>query len=781
MTPRALDGQTVALPGTRWRLWRDACIRSAGFPARRVLSLCDPGLARAADAGWHPGAGGQATNAAAGYAAAYQAATARLPGLMAGLAAEPLFREAVTWQNPGMVENWFDRLAPDAPRDRKGRKRELSITTYLQRYGLKNDTIGFFGPVGWAWLSDDEDTVVQPGDRLLAERSTYFEVWAIDQVATVIAQHDGVAGWLRPRRDRSSLLAGNRLHRPLHKPAVLSPAQLTMLSRCDGRRTVTELVADSGPGGAAVLASLRDLGAVRAELAVPVQARPERALRWQIEQVPDAAVRDAALRPLNEITDARDAVATAAGNPDKLLPAMAELARVFERITGRQATRRPGGAYAGRTLVYEDTVRDVRVRLGPSVTGALAQPLGLVLDSACWLAGEVAERYRALFGALFDRECRRAKTDRVPLSRLILMATPDLLTPSSRSLTEITTQVLAEFQQRWQALLEIPAGPVTRHHVRSADLAGRAAALFPARPPAWSGAAQHSPDVMIAAASADALRRGDFALVLGELHVAINTLEARVFVEQHPDPARLLAAAGADHSGRVVTMPRKDSPFVTSRTCPPTALPSPAFTYVSGGNDAFEPPAGAAVLPAAGLLVSRDGADLVVTCAASGARLTFFEAIGDVMTSVVGSAFRPIGPAPHQPRITIDRLVLARESWTFAMADAAWAFAKDEAQRYAQARRWRQLHRLPEEVFYKVPTEDKPFAADFRSLTLVNLLAKNVRQAKEAGFASFGVSEMLPDTGQLWLPDAAGERYTCEFRFVATSTGAAPDLAAAHA
>jgi hypothetical protein len=622
---------------------------------------------------------------------------------------------------------------------------------------------------------------VQPGEQLLAERSTYFEVWAIDQVATVIAQQDGVAGWLRPRRDRSTLLARDRLHRPLRKPAVLSPAQLAMLGRCDGRRTVTELVAGAGPDGAAVLASLRDLGAVRAELAVPVQARPEQALRSQIEQIPDAAVRDAALRPLNEITDARDAVATAAGNPDKLLPAMAELARVFERITGSQATRRPGGAYAGRTLVYEDTVRDVQVQLGPSVTGALARPLGLVLDSASWLAGEVAERYRALFSALFDRECRRARTDRVPLSRLILMATPDLLTPSSRALTEITTQVLAEFQQRWQALLEIPPGPLARHHVRSADLAGRAAALFPARPPAWSAAAQHSPDLMIAAASADALRRGDFDLVLGELHVAINTLEARVFVEQHPDPARLLAAAGADHSGRVVTIPRKDSPFVTSRTCPPTALPSPAFTYVCAGDDALEPPAGAAVLPAAGLLVSRDGADLVVTCAASGARLAFIEAIGDVMTSMVGSAFRPIGPAPHQPRITIDRLVLAREAWTFAMADAAWAFAKDEAQRYAQARRWRQQHGLPEAVFYKVPTEDKPFAADFRSLTLVNLLAKNVRQAKEAGFASFGVSEMLPGAGQLWLPDAAGERYTCELRFVATSTGAAPDRAATHA
>ena len=99
--------------------------------------------------------------------------------------------------------------------------------------------------------------------------------------------------------------------------------------------------------------------------------------------------------------------------------------------------------------------------------------------------------------------------------------------------------------------------------------------------------------------------------------------------------------------------------------------------------------------------------------------------------------------------------------------DCGWAFVKDERQRYFRARRWRSSHALPERMFLRVPVEDKPVAADFRSLVLVNLFAKLMRQTKAAGFAQFTVSEMLPDLGQLWLRDNAGRSYSSELRMVA--------------
>ena len=122
----------------------------------------------------------------------------------------------------------------------------------------------------------------------------------------------------------------------------------------------------------------------------------------------------------------------------------------------------------------------------------------------------------------------------------------------------------------------------------------------------------------------------------------------------------------------------------------------------------------------------------------------------------------------RQPRVTIDRLVLSRESWRLPVSEAGWAFAKDESARYLQARRWRAEHGLPERGFVSVPVEDKPTALDFSSLALVNLLARLIRRTAEADPAgSVRIAELLPDLDQLWLPDAEGERYSCELRIVA--------------
>jgi hypothetical protein len=172
-------------------------------------------------------------------------------------------------------------------------------------------------------------------------------------------------------------------------------------------------------------------------------------------------------------------------------------------------------------------------------------------------------------------------------------------------------------------------------------------------------------------------------------------------------------------------------------------------------------------MPGAAMTVTRRGGDLVVQVAPSGAELDFFQVIADAMYEVVVDAFQPAAPAAHRPRITIDRFVLSREQWTFPVADSGWAFAKDEQDRFCLARRWRQDHGLPERVFYRVPVELKPTAADFRSIVLVNLFAKHIRQTQAAGHDQYTVTEMLPDLDQLWLTDRQGRRYSSELRIIA--------------
>jgi hypothetical protein len=735
-----------------------------------VLALCDAPLAHSADLAGADLAGADLAGAdpasRRAYDSAYADAVKRLSGAVAGTFADSGFREALTWQNPGLAQLLQD-VGVGGSRRSQDRQRELTIASYLQRYCLKNDTIGFFGPVGWASADPGTDgLVVVPGERLIGRRSTYFEVWAVDKVAEVVAAQGRVLGWLRPWRPRSTFVAGNLLYRPHRKPVALTEDELRVLKVCDGSRTISEVVDSAGPPDArGLLARLADLGALRLDLEGPVDARPERLLRDQLEQIADPRARAAALAPVDRLIKARDAVAATDGDPAGLQRALADLAETFEDVTGAAASRRAGANYAGRTLVYQDAVRDVRVELGQAVADALVAPLGLVLDSARWLVNEITDKYRVLFADLVDRESARAGGGPVPLPRLLTMAAPYLYLQGSRG--ELAMAGVAELQQRWQQVLG-PWQSAGRHQVSAEEIAARAAECFPGRPVTWSGARQHSPDIMIAAASPEEVERGNFLLVLGEIHLATNTIGQRLFVEQHPDPARLIAAEQADRgAGRIVLLHAKDHPNVTSRTSPPSAVLGPGLTYWSSAIvDSLDPPEPDPVLPGAAMSVIRRGDDLVVKLTPSGAELDFFEVIGDLMSGVVVDALQPVPHAAHRPRITIDRLVLSREQWVFPVADAAWAFVKNEQERYRLARRWRQDHDLPDRVFYRVPVELKPTAADFSSIVLVNLFARHIRRTEAAGHTEFTVTEMLPDLDQLWLTDREGQRYSSELRFV---------------
>jgi hypothetical protein len=610
---------------------------------------------------------------------------------------------------------------------------------------------------------------VTPGDQLISRRTTYFEVWAIDKVAAAIARQGRALGWLRPRRTRSVYLAGNVLHRPHRPPVTLTDAEVQILQACDGSRTISQVLDLAGsPEARAVLTRLAELGALRLDLEGPADAWPERLLRDKLELIADPAARAAALEPVDQMIKARDAVAATDGDPEGLRRAMAALTETFEQVTGSPATRRAGENYAGRTLVYQDAVRDVRVELGQAVTRALAAPLGLVLDSARWLVNDITNRYRGYFAELLDRESARAGGGPVPLQRLLTRASPYLHSRGSEGVGELAAASVAELQRRWQQVLGPPQSP-SRHQVSADTIAAKVAECFPARPVAWSAARQHSPDIMIAAASPAEVERGNFLLVLGEIHLASNTLDGRLWVEQHPDPARLIAAEQADRGPRrIVLIQGKEHPNVTSRVSPPSAVVGPGQLYWSAAiTDSFDPPESDTVMSAAAMTVTRRGEDLVVQLAPSGTELDFFEVIGDIMVEFVIDMFQSATPAAHRPRITIDQFVLSRERWEFPVADSAWAFAKDEQERYRLARRWRQDHQLPERVFYRVPVELKPTAADFRSIVLVNLLAKHIRQTRAAGHTQYTVTEMLPDIGQLWLTDREGRRYSSELRFIA--------------
>lgn len=776
--------ERVRLGGSAWSIWPDVAVRGAGFPARLVLALCDPELAAAADAASDAGD--------ARYQDAYAAGVERLSAAVRATAADPRFREAIAWQNPALIPTCLDKVLGGEPRNKRGRDHQQAVVSYLQRYTMKNETIGFFGPVGWARADRRQPTLsVRPGAELLSRRATYFESWGIDVLGAAIAELPGVSEWLRPRRDTALVLAGRTVRYPNGATLELSPLQARLFASADGSLTVRDLLGEAADEQDALvqLHELDRLGLITLAPTGPIDAWPERALAAQLNLIGDQRVRDAALQPLAELVAARDAVAAASGSAEDVLSALEALRELFVRHTGQAGTRRSGSSYAGRTLVYQDAVRDVRIEVGAAVLDALGEPLALVLDSARWLLQQIAGRYRELFAQLYQAETSRSEEPGLPLVRLLELAAPALYA-AGRGLPEPIELAVREFQQRWRDVLDTPEQPDTpeqldtpeqpatpegtsRVQVSCAGIAARAAAAFPAGDePIWSTAIHSSPDVMLAATGPEAVAAGDFLLVLGELHMSVNTLEGRLFLEQHPDRNRLLAWVEADHAstGRIYAIPPKNSLVVSSRGSPPSALLSPDWTYWSRseGVDSAWPPA--PVLPAADLVVTESAAGLVVRSRSTGARYDLLEMFSDFLSGAVINAFRPVTGDGHQPRVTIDRLVLSRESWRLPAAEAGWAFEVDESARYLQARQWRLRHGLPERGFVSVPVEDKPTAIDFGSLALVTLLSKLIRRTAQADPAgSVRITEQLPNLDQLWLLDAAGERYSCEFRMVAVA------------
>lgn len=744
--------RAVRLGDTDWRLWPVGVLRSAGFPASLATLGSDPALADAALAASAPDDDT--------YRAAYEEATRRHLDAVQRAAALPLLREAVAWQNPSLIASCLEPLGRATRRNSSVKKKGRTVTSYLQRYTLKNDSISFFGPIAWFGLDSAGPALeVIPGDDVVRSRSTHFETWAIDAVAAALGALVPDPSLLPVWRSLGSVLDGDVLRRPNGMTVTLSDDERQAWAAADGTKSAADV------GRPAAVERLGQLGVLRVGFSVQVDAWPERELRAQVQALGDLSVRDRLTGLLDEICRLKEAVGEARDNAT-LREANAALEAAFVDLTGRAASRRAGQTYAGRTLVYQEATRDVDVRVGAEVLDTLASPLDVLLQAADWLVAEIAQRYRTFVAEWVERECARAGRDSLPFCYVIARLTPEL-TETGGGLPRIITEVIAELQDRWSRVL--PLDPAERRiTVRAADLAEACRREFPSNelPPGFGTC--HSPDFIIDAPSVRAVAEGAFRIVLGELHVGVNSIESRAFVEQHPCRQTLVALAERTAAGtRTVSIPPKSSPFVTSRGAPPTAMTSPQFRYFAWYDEESPLRPAGRHLPGGELVIRSRGGKPVVESVVDGARYDVVDLLSDALTAITVNAFQFLPPLPHTPRIMVDDVVVARERWTVDVADAQWAFLNDEAARFWAAQRWRRAHGLPVRVFAKTPLETKPFAVDLANLSCVASLASALGAVARSGRTSVILTEQLPELGEYWLTDRQGKGYTSEMRVVA--------------
>lgn len=694
------------------------------------------------------------------------------------IAAWPRFREAVTWQNRKAVRNALNILLQTpldgTPLNSKSRQSEELVASYLQRYCMKNDTIGFFGPVGWACFSPSgEALTVRPAQDFLAARTVYFEAWPIEALAKAIARDRNVYPWLVPIRMPFIRIEGSILHHPIYGAMRIPTDQAAILRSCEGTQTAKQIAGVLLNNGTVrsetqfykILGDLASRGFVSWEFNIPFNAHPEKALKKALQRIEDVPLRSRTLEMLHELEAARELIAAAAGDPEELDRAFEDIEQTFTKLTALSATREEGKVYAGRTIVYEDCRRNVDVQFGPEFLRALAQPLSLLLTSARWLTWELAAIYRKKFKEIYQNCVDKTGSQTVDAAVFFQEIRPFLLDDNG----SLSQPLKKEFQEKWERILRIDtidpkAGPV---HYSSEDLKREVPAEFDAPRAGWRSARHHSPDIMIAASSEEAVQRGDYLITMGEMHVAGNTLSSGLFVNQHPFPDDLVRAMEEDLGGpNAIPLPQKHVPEFLGRLAQGLMSPNDfRFEYGKDGLIADR----AQALPIASLLIEEHNGTL--TARTRDRRLSFelLDLVGGIFHMMIVDSFRLVGSRRHVPRISIDRLVIKRESWKFPVTEAAFARQKDAAERFVATRRWAQLHGIPRFVFFKVDVERKPAYLDLESPTLVDIFCKMVRRTQDAnlGGATIDVSEMLPAPDQAWLPDADGNRYTSELRIVA--------------
>ncbi|MGH3159553.1 MAG: lantibiotic dehydratase [Streptosporangiaceae bacterium] len=280
-----------------WGIWPQVAVRSAGLPAEMVAQFAVPGLD--ADTAVPAEQVREVTKAA-----------------VRSALVDNRFLVALCWQNPAVVTTWAARLAADAREGRpilasRRNERERVVSRYVQRYCMKNESIGFFGPVAWARFTDEAEELRYAGDLGLRSLSVSLETWAVAALADAWRRDPEVFAQLPIRLNPAVSAADGQVIRPRHSAADLPGLDRELVAMLSPGATCGALVnqvANATGADKKTLASrlmeLSRTGVLQIGFSVPFCEHPEQHLRRQLDGLPCGEVRSGLLGCLDRVTSA---------------------------------------------------------------------------------------------------------------------------------------------------------------------------------------------------------------------------------------------------------------------------------------------------------------------------------------------------------------------------------------------------------------------------------------------------------------------------------------------
>lgn len=651
----------------------------------------------------------------------------RLEAVLRCTAAAPDLQEAVFLNSPDALTG-IRRFAGG----QKSAPLRRLVIRYLQRFCVKVETGGFYGPINYGQFAPDLPDPVRldaRGDGRAGQRRTLLSYWTAQQIASEWAGDERLTGLLR-------------LYRAARGDAGSGPApDRALLELATGEHTLESVAAQLDLPLASLHAAALDAqsrGWLRIGIRVPATAGdPLAALRGLIE--------DSALAVRSGLPGQLDRVGRLLSDfeqadlvgRERLL---ADGSKLIAGLTGAQPSRGAGSFYADRFWYTDEAIGNLgQVTFGQPFAAELASALAPALDI---LASD----------AVAEREAQHEDV------RQLLASAGGVV--GAEQLTDLPDPGPADGPGAWAG---VPPGKTSELKLTVDDV--RDLALIRDDLDEWPLFC--APDLMLVARDSAQLGDADWQVVLSEAHHICPPTQLP-FVTFDPEPARVRAEIWADCQ----SLARAARPVLQG-----IDRQNKVRDYTPAGHSvlwlnwqASEPRTDSVRIGDCRVVVGPDGRPALQD--SDGGQLALFPEYEDAYPDVrmlravalPGMDKRPVrlSASAMTPRITIGRMVYQRQRWDLTADDLPERqVPAGSFEEYLTVWRWKTAWKMPDQTFARIPGEEKPVFLDFCSPLSVDAFLRAT-----AGCDRLGLDEMLPGFDELWL-EVAGERYCCELRLTA--------------
>ncbi|MDX7986305.1 lantibiotic dehydratase [Xenorhabdus sp. 12] len=642
----------------------------------------------------------------------------------------------------------------NAPNDSRKKQKIRLGWNYAQRFCTKNDTCSFFGPIAWGRFADQQTALAHVDwaeGPWLAQRETFFESWVMQRLAAQINAQCPEPACLPLTLNPGCYLHGDVLHYPLNKSRRLTGSVLNVLSAlAKGKSNEIQLRAklDSNPGP--VLEHLITAGII--QRGFQLSPRDPDALTTLLQAMHEATLPAYFIAQWSACFQRLEAQRKiyASGNLQRRQQALTALNQALSEA-GVSLARESGKMYVGRYPVYEDCACASTVTFNRTLQKELETDFAPLMALYQWLTRATGVLLHQAWLEVY--QANLSSTHEQDSSLLSFLHT---LQPRQKEIQQqVCEQIRVMLDNAWQPLLS--SLHTNELHLSTEQVAQVLTALNQQCPAAADfsvfGNDFHSPDFMLAAASQEALNRGEYLVVLGETHPGVHTLSQPIAAPFCPFTTEIEQAVNALFGRKRIILADSPDNYQRSHIDWPLVPHYAQLILPTGGGSVPEErcyPVGRARLHCkAGRLTVEDldgvfQEDLLCVNSTALHQL-LFQLAGDVV------------PRRDPRRIQVNRTVYKRRTWVFNTNE--WPLVStDEFTAFIQWQNWQQRQGLPRWVFIKCESEPKPLFIDFDNPLSLDALATALKKAKV-----IHVSEMLPAPDDLWLNDARG-RVCCEVR-----------------